>query len=234
MESNAREMISAEETARRNPMRLPAHLPRDAYSALRTFVSITSPRLLVIMLSVLLTLRLYVGQWSFWDAVVVLALLAYWPINEWLIHVVLLHFKPRVIFGKRVDFLLPQTHRSHHADPWNLQHVFIPLHIYVGALPVYGLLAWWGWHEPLVLTFITAHLLLATHYEWVHFLAHIPWCPNLSHYQTRVREHRLHHFRNENYWWGVSMGSADRWFGTAPDPEKVGRSGTHSTLGLNQ
>lgn len=233
MDENARQMMPAEETARRNPMRPPAHLPRTAGSALRTFVSITSPRLLVIMLSVLLALRLHVGQWSGWDVLVVLALLAWWPINEWLIHVVLLHYRPRVILGRRVDFLLPQTHRAHHADPWNLQHVFIPLHIYVGAIPVYGLLAWWGLHEPLVLTFATAHLLLATHYEWVHFLAHIPWCPNIAHYQTRVREHRLHHFRNENFWWGVSMGSADRWFGTAPDPATVDRSGTHSTLGLN-
>ncbi|HXG29483.1 MAG TPA: sterol desaturase family protein [Nevskiales bacterium] len=232
MENTARQMMSAEETARRNPMRPPAHLPRDAASALRTFVSITSPRLLMVMFTSMLALRLYVGQWSWWDAVVVAALVAYWPLNEWLIHVCLLHYKPRVILGRRVDFLLPQTHRQHHADPWNLERVFIPLHIYVGAIPVYAALAWWGWHEPLVLSFATAHLCLALHYEWVHYLAHIHWCPPIGHYQKRVREHRLHHFRNENYWWGVSMGAADRWLGTAPDPEKTGRSGTHSTLGL--
>ena len=189
------------------------------------------------MFSAMLLFRLYVGQWSWWDAVVVAALVAYWPLNEWLIHVVLLHYRPLTVLGKRRDFLLPQTHRQHHADPWNLAHVFIPLHIYVGAIPVYGLLAWWGWHQPLVLTFATAHLFLATHYEWVHYLAHIHWCPSVpflgDHYRKRVREHRLHHFRNENFWWGVSMGAADRWLGTAPDPDKVGRSGTHTTLGLN-
>lgn len=233
MENTAGGMISAEETARRNPMRPPAHLPRDAGSALRTFASITSPRLLMILLSLAFALRLYVGQWSIWDAVVVLALLAYWPINEWLIHVVLLHFKPRRIFGRRVDFLLPQTHRQHHADPWNLDRVFIPLHIYVGAIPVYAALAWWGLSTPLVLTFATAHLFFALHYEWAHYLAHIPWCPDIAYYQNRVREHRLHHFRNENYWWGVSMGAADRWFGTAPKAEAVDRSGTHTTLGLH-
>lgn len=238
MENTVREMISAEETARRNPMRPPAHLPRDARGAIRRFVSITSPRLLVIMLTLALALRLYVGQWSWWDAVVAGALLAYWPINEWLIHTVLLHYRPRTILGRRLDFLLPQTHRQHHADPWNLSHVFIPLHIYVGAIPVYAGLAWWGLSEPLVLTFVLAHLTLATHYEWVHYLAHIHWCPTGpvlgAHYQRRVREHRLHHFRNENYWWGVSMGSADRWFGTAPDPGIVDRSGTHSSLGLDK
>jgi hypothetical protein len=47
-----------------------------------------------------------------------------------------------------------------------------------------------------------------------------------------VREHRYHHFRNENFWWGVSMGLGDRVLGTAPPVEDVGRSGTTSTLGL--
>ena len=66
----------------------------------------------------------------------------------------------------------------------------------------------------------------------VHYLAHIPWCPDNSYYQRRVREHRWHHFRNENYWWGVSMGLGDRVLGTAPAVEEVGRSGTTSTLGM--
>jgi hypothetical protein len=70
----------------------------------------------------------------------------------------------------------------------------------------------------------------------VHFLAHIPWCPSGpllgAYYQRRVREHRYHHFRNENFWWGVSMGLGDRVLGTAPKVEEVGRSGTTSTLGL--
>jgi hypothetical protein len=47
-----------------------------------------------------------------------------------------------------------------------------------------------------------------------------------------VREHRWHHFRNENYWWGVSMGMGDRLFRTAPAVEETGRSGTAATLGI--
>jgi len=49
-----------------------------------------------------------------------------------------------------------------------------------------------------------------------------------------AREHRYHpiHSRNENFWWGVSMGSGDRLFGTAPPAENTGRSGTTSTLGM--
>jgi hypothetical protein len=53
-----------------------------------------------------------------------------------------------------------------------------------------------------------------------------------AYYQRRVREHRYHHFRNENYWWGVSMGLGDRLLGTAPQVTETPRSGTTSTLGL--
>ncbi len=233
MEADAREMISAQETARRNPMRPPEHLPRDAATAVRTFLRFPSPQMLLALSTLLLAARVYVGQWSWWDALVVLALVAYWPVNEWLIHVFMLHYKPRRIRGRRVDFLLPQTHRQHHADPWNMELIFIPLHIFVGGVPVYLGLGYLGLSHPVLLSFVTAHAVLALHYEWCHYLAHIPWCPNIAHYQKRVREHRYHHFRNENYWWGVSMGSGDRWLRTAPDPEKVGRSGTHTTLGLS-
>ena len=36
------------------------------------------------------------------------------------------------------------------------------------------------------------------------------------------RNHRLHHYKNEHYWFTVtSAGTADRLFGTYPDPETV-------------
>jgi hypothetical protein len=111
--------------------------------------------------------------------------------------------------------------------------VFIPRHVHVLTVPGIALLLWllWPWKE-LVLSGEVSYLLLGLHYEWVHYLAHIPWCPGIGHYQRRVREHRYHHFRNENYWWGVSMGSGDRFFRTAPAAGDIDRSGTTGTLGL--
>lgn len=228
-------MIGAEETARRNPMRPPETLPRDRRSALRLFWSHPSPLLIA-------AFALGFGAWrgamaplGWKDALVALAVLACFPFNEWLIHVYLLHYRPRRLFGRTLDFYLPVTHRRHHADPWNLTWVFIPRHVHVLTLPTVALLLWalWPWRE-LVLTGEVTYLLLGLHYEWVHYLAHIPWCPDIAHYQRRVREHRYHHFRNENYWWGVSMGGGDRFFGTAPAVEDIGRSGTTSTLGLRK
>jgi len=51
-------------------------------------------------------------------------------------------------------------------------------------------------------------------------------------YQGLIRNHRLHHFKNEHYWYGVSMLAADRPLRTAPDPESVERSETARTLGI--
>ncbi|MGH8456612.1 MAG: sterol desaturase family protein [Stenotrophobium sp.] len=228
---NDKVMPSAGETAARNPMRPPDTLPRDAHTALRVFWSHPSPQLIALFVLIFGALRLWLGHLGWVDALVALAAVAYFPFNEWLIHVHMLHYKPRRIFGRTIDFYLPITHRRHHADPWNLKWVFIPRHVHLLTLPLIALILWtlWPWKEW-VLSYVTVYLLLGLHYEWVHYLAHIPWCPQSRYYQRRVREHRLHHFRNENYWWGVSMGLGDSVFGTAPPVEDVGRSGTASRL----
>lgn len=228
-----RRMVAASETAQRNPMRPPDTLPRDRASALKLFWSHRSPQLIAAFTLAFGAWRVAVGGFGWVDAAIALGVLAYFPVNEWLIHVFMLHYKPRTIFGRTIDFYLPVTHRRHHADPWNLKWVFIPRHVHALVLPTYGLLLWalWPWKEW-ALTGVTAYLLLGLHYEWVHYLSHIPWCPDMAYYQRRVREHRYHHFRNENYWWGVSMGLGDRLFGTAPKVEDIGRSGTTSSLGL--
>jgi hypothetical protein len=230
-------MIAATETAKRNPMRPPDTLPRDGRTALRVFAAHPSPLLIALFVAVLGAWRIAYGAFGWGDAAVALAIVAYFPFNEWLIHVLMLHFRPRRLFGRTIDFYLPKTHRRHHADPWNLKWVFIPRHIHFWTVPQVALILWllWPWKE-LALTGLTTYLLLGLHYEWVHFLAHIPWCPSRgvvgAYYQRRVREHRYHHFRNENFWWGVSMGLGDRVLRTAPPVEDVGRSGTTSTLGL--
>ncbi|HUR41735.1 MAG TPA: sterol desaturase family protein [Verrucomicrobiae bacterium] len=230
-------MIAASETARRNPMRPPDTLPRDARSALRVFLTHPSPLLIASYAAILIAWRLGLGNLGWGDAFVALAIWAYFPFNEWLIHVFMLHFKPFELFGRTVDFYLPKTHRRHHADPWNLKWVFIPRHIHFWTVPEVALILWvlWPWKE-LAMTGLVTYLLLGLHYEWVHFLAHIPWSPSKgvigAYYQRRVREHRYHHFRNEGYWWGVSFGFGDRVLRTAPAVEEVGRSGTTATLGM--
>ena len=232
-------MVAASETAARNPMRPPETLPRDGRAALRMFATHPSPALIALFVVILGTWRVALGNFGWDDALLAAGLVAYFPFNEWLIHVFMLHYKPRQLFGRTLDFQLPKYHRRHHADPWNMKWVFIPRAVHFWTVPQVALILWllWPWKE-LALTGLTVYLLLGLNYEWAHFLAHIPWGPSKGmvgrYYQRRVREHRYHHFRNENFWWGVSMGLGDRVFGTAPPVEDIGRSGTTADIGLGK
>lgn len=202
----------------------PNATPSNAASALRSFAAHRSPQILILATVAAWAARLFHDQWSLADLWVGAALLLIWPLNEWLIHVLILHFRPRRWRSHAIDLAVARDHRRHHDDPWNLRWVFIPLHVYPWSLP---LLLFVGWLIPDTgagLTFLAVYLSLALHYEWSHYLAHIQWCPPLPHYRQRVREHRLHHFRNHRYWWGVSMGSADRWLRTAPNESSVSKS----------
>ena len=118
-----REMIAASETARRNPMRPPEHLPRDAATALRVYAGHPSTLLIAAFVVFFGGWRLALGDFGLGDALLALAILAYFPVNEWLIHVVMLHWKPRTVLGRTVDFYLPQTHRRHHASGTGAQEV---------------------------------------------------------------------------------------------------------------
>ncbi|HUP91989.1 MAG TPA: hypothetical protein VM074_07050, partial [Solimonas sp.] len=55
------EMVAASETARRNPMRPPESLPRDARAALREFVTHPSPLLIAAFIGVFGAWRLWLG-----------------------------------------------------------------------------------------------------------------------------------------------------------------------------
>ncbi len=208
-----------------------ADSPATAGRALAVFFTTPSPMILVALTSVFAGLRLYQGNFTWADAIAPAIIFAFWPMLEWLIHVYMLHYKPVTIFGRKLDFLLPQTHRDHHAEPWDLKQVFIPLHIFplVAPLLIIGCYLIMPTTE-LAHGALAVYFLLALNYEFCHYLAHIRWSPPSEYYRRRVRLHRFHHFKNENKWWGVSMGLADVLLGTAPNPESTERSSTTGNL----
>lgn len=207
--------------------------PRTLAEALPVFLRHGSPRIVIAALLVAVAARLAVGGWSAWDLLPAAALLAYWPIQEWLIHVFILHYRPRAVFGRQLDFRVPRKHRQHHRAPWAIDILFIPMHSFLYSIPLLVLL-WFAVtpSTPLALTGIVAHLALTLHYEWVHYLVHTRYQPTSAHYQRLWRHHRLHHFKNEHYWMGVTMTSGDRLFGTAPAAKDVETSGTCRTLAM--
>lgn len=207
--------------------------PRTIREAMPVFVTHASPRILLVALVVAIAARVAVGGFSLRDLLPLVGLALYWPVQEWLIHVFILHAKPKRIFGRTFDARVPRKHRAHHREPWRLELLFIPLHSFVYSIPL--LVGLWWLVTPtaaLALTGIAAHLALALHYEWVHFLVHTRVQPRTAYYQRLWKNHRRHHFKNEHYWFGVTMLGGDRLLGTSPDLASVATSNTARTLEL--
>ncbi len=208
-------------------------LPDDLRPAARLFYAHWSPRLLTVLVLGSIGARIGVGGASMWDFATAAAIVVLWPLQEWWIHVFILHFKPRQVLGRSLDFRVPRLHRAHHREPWRPELVFVPIHVFlyvpiaVGAVLVLG-----GPAPGVVLTALAVYFALSLHYEWVHFLIHTRYQPKHEIYRRLWRNHRLHHFKNEHYWFGVSMLSGDRWLHTAADPDAVPTSETARCIEL--
>lgn len=208
-----------------------ADSPDTLAKALPIFLAHGSPRILIAALALAVAYRLSLGGWSWWDLAPVAGLLLFWPIQEWLIHVNILHFRPFRLFGREWDFRVPRKHREHHRDPWNYDILFIPMHSFLYSIPL--LIGLWVVITPtpaLAWTGIATHFLLALHYEWIHYLVHTRVRPKTRFYQHLWDNHRLHHFKNERYWFGVTRTEGDWLLGTAPNARAVETSATCRNL----
>lgn len=178
------------------------------------------------------TARVLVGDWRLSDVLTPLVMLAVFPFFEWVVHVCVLHWRPRRIGHLTVDPLLARKHREHHVDPRDVPLVFIPWQVHLWLLPVIlavGLLAFP--RLGLGLTYMTFVAMLGLGYEWTHYLIHSDYRPRSRVYRAVWRNHRLHHYKNEHYWFTVtSSGTADRLLGTYPDSRSVETSPTARTL----
>ena len=131
----------------------------------------------------------------------------------------------------RLDPFVARKHRAHHADPRDRELVFVPPRVLVVILPIAAVAF------PLLLptprlgatAAVTSFAMLLT-YEWTHHLIHSTYKPRRRYYRSIWRAHRLHHFRNEHYWFGVTMLGGDRLLGTSPDLASVATSQTARNL----
>jgi len=211
-------------------------------AAWRDFSGRRSPRLLGALIAGTLALRIALGDWSWSDLAAAAAMAAIYPFGEWAIHVYLLHMRPFRLRGKRVELPTSRSHRQHHERPAHMGLILlgpvevallgglaVPLVLATGAVlvwPFAGAVA----VEPFVTAALTGYVLIGV-YEWTHFLIHTAYRPRSRAFRTVWRTHRLHHFKNERYWHGITNTLADRVFGTMPDHREVERSRTARTLG---
>src|SRR5512146_1836836 len=77
--------------------------PLSLGRTVRTFFSYPSPRILAIQLVLAAAVRPFLGPFGRTDALIVAAVVVYWPIQEWVLHRLVLHARPRSIGRLRID-----------------------------------------------------------------------------------------------------------------------------------
>lgn len=211
-------------------------------ATLGVFAHRRSAQVFAVVAAVALAARLLVGDLGRGDLLVVGATaVAIGPV-EWVIHRFLLHADERAWTSRRLG--TGDGHRRHHVDPPDLDWLLLAggdAAIFIGAFGV--LTAMWTVPLASVLdasstgTFLTGWACAAVallHYEWVHLLVHTRYRCRTPYYRRLARNHRLHHFRNERYWLGVTTNSGDRLLRTLPAAKgDVALSDTARTLGVS-
>ncbi|HQT63256.1 MAG: hypothetical protein B7Z75_00640 [Acidocella sp. 20-57-95] len=77
-------------------------------------------------------------------------------------------------------------------------------------LAITGALAWLVWPAiASVGTLLAGTAAAILYYEWVHFIAHIPYKPRTAWGRWIKKYHLWHHYKNERLWFGVTNPSFD-------------------------
>lgn len=225
--------IPAHERGRTEGRDRPASV-RSLPDALRLFFSHASPRLLGGKALLFLLVRPLLGPFGWGDVFLIVGVGLYWPFQEWFLHTKVLHRKPTPLGPLELDTYFARRHREHHQRPWDIETSFLPLRVLVPLIPAN--IALFTLATPtlgLAATGITAMTAASLLYEWTHFLTHTGYKPKSALYRKIRRNHRMHHFRNEQYWHGFTVPYVDELFGTGPDPRDVPQSESCYSLGVD-
>ncbi len=145
--------------------------------------------------------------------------------SEYTTHRFLFHAQP-----SKMPWLLKLQHRlhyDHHIDPPKLELLFLPLWFVIPtALLYYGVFAAITRNTGLALSLTVGSICALLYYEWVHYVAHVPFNPVTPFGRYVKKYHLWHHFKNERYWYGVTNPSMDFVGVTYRDVDAVERSTT--------
>lgn len=187
--------------------------------ALRRFVSHPRPPVLLGAVGGLAAVRAFKGTPGRADAKVTLACVLAQPFVEWAVHRHVLHVRPDGPLGRLAWEAAGWGHAQHHADPASMDTMFLRPQEVVrgGALAVAAALL----GSPATATGLLCAGTGFLAYDWTHFLIHTGYRPRSALYRRAWRNHRLHHYRNERYWLGVTSPVADLLLRTEPARDAV-------------
>ncbi|WP_314588129.1 sterol desaturase family protein [Paenibacillus terrigena] len=148
---------------------------------------------------------------------------------EYFTHRFLFHMKtPKKPFYLN---LIKRLHYDHHVHPNELHLLFLPLWYSLPNITIAGTIAYFI-STSLAITnaFIAGVILFLLFYEWKHYIAHRPITPFSPWGRWMKKIHLWHHYKNENYWYGVTNPVLDYALGTFEDHNKVKLSQTARNL----
>lgn len=119
-----------------------------------------------------------------------------------------------------------RLHYDHHLEPSRLDLLFLPAWFLLPNLVVTGALIWLILGEARVNPTLLGVMLALLHYEWVHYVAHVPYQPRTRFGRWMKQYHLRHHFISEKHWFGVSNPALDVVYRTFAAPEDVEKSAT--------
>ncbi|MGZ3521170.1 MAG: sterol desaturase family protein [Vulcanimicrobiaceae bacterium] len=183
---------------------------------------------LLIALVVGLAALLASGRASFSAIALVIGAVVFF-ISEYTTHRFLFHAKP-----SRVPFVLRLQHRlhyDHHTDPSKLELLFLPAWFVLPTAALYLIVAFALTHNiGTSVCALLGSLAAMLYYEWVHYVAHVPFVPRTPLGKYMKKYHLWHHFKNEHLWYGVTNPSVDLVVGTYRRVEDAERSGSTREL----
>lgn len=205
--------------------------PTTVREAVAAFFTYPSPIILAGLVIGSLILRGFFSPLGYSDILVALTPVLIWPFLEWFLHRYLLHLQPVRFLSTTIDFDFAKKHRTHHHQPWRPTFIFLPVYLHIVMAPLLTAGAFWLLPRPgLAASWMAALAAMALVYEWTHYIVHSRIRPRSRFAQRLFHNHRMHHFRNEHYWYSFTMPDVDVLFGTGPDDKAVPRSPTCRTL----
>ncbi len=146
-------------------------------------------------------------------------------VSEYGTHRFLFHAQPA-----KFPWLLRLQHRlhyDHHIDPPELELLFLPWWFVIPtALAYFVIYLAVTRNLSLACSLLFGSLFALTFYEWVHYVAHIPFVPKTPMGRYMKKYHLWHHFKNEHLWFGVTNPSMDHVMRTYRAVESAERSTT--------
>jgi sterol desaturase/sphingolipid hydroxylase (fatty acid hydroxylase superfamily) len=127
--------------------------------------------------------------------------------------------------------LIKRLHYDHHLYPDDLKLLFLPLWYSLPNLMILSGIFYLIYPFALpMIAFSIGLIVMLLGYEWKHYIAHRPIKPKSKFGKWLKKTHILHHFKNENYWFGVSNPLFDYVFGTIKDEKQIETSATAKFL----